>query len=834
MEAAVGARRTSATVTVPLCASRPALRRPGGPASWSGAASSERAARRIEGRGQRREGDRRPGAREFHGADAAAVRLRSELPPDPGQLACRRGHSPSRGSTPRTGRPARHRSRDLRSGSGCRPREGGRRPSRAPRPRARRTRCPAPGRGELLGRLSAGVSITVGRGHLPGCVARITSDDPGCQGIRDGAPRRVLSVTEMSTSPTRRPSGPRRLRVPVLASRSAPMSARAPTTCIRLVAMAATLSAVDRASTSAPDASIRIERRRCWVGFLLGQERGERPARSARTDSEQLECHRHPLRSFPEFHTGSLLGVGKPEVTHCSRSGARDAPRYVRTSYRRMDHDGAGRRASVCADSPPRHLNRSPYPREGAPNGTRGPEPVRPRGSGRSHLLPVAASCRWPPSAPAPPRPAPCSRVHQSSPRRRPPGARLGRVVDDGRSRPAPGLRELAVLHRPPTGNVHPSLDLFTYTTGISGRLHAARPRQRLVPGEDPARARRRRADRLRHHRRDQRPAVSTMLDSEWLLPLDPARPRTVRREREPARPRPPWDPGNRFTAAWQSGLDRDRVPTRGGRGARAGADERPRSVGSGADGACGMFTDEMDLGSFGLLRSTPIPRTLASTSWSRAAAALRQQQTSGVVRGYYDQEYVRALQRGDIWISQAWSGDIFQANQLGHPELSFVLPDEGAMFWTDNMMIPVGAAHPRDAMSYIDFVYRPNVAAMIADWVWYISPVPAAKEIIRDTLRRSGDRGQRAGVPVRRDARGPASLGAAAPREQSRGGVGGQPGHPPLLRLPFAGRDHGVRAGTSAGSSPHVRTSRTDPEAPARRPSWRRGPLRFGVIRPS
>jgi hypothetical protein len=54
-------------------------------------------------------------------------------------------------------------------------------------------------------------------------------------------------------------------------------------------------------------------------------------------------------------------------------------------------------------------------------------------------------------------------------------------------------------------------------------------------------------------------------------------------------------------------------------------------------------------------------------------------------------------------------------------------------MFWTDNMMIPAGAAHPRDAMTYMDFVYHPAVAAMIADWVWYMSPVPAAASIIRN-----------------------------------------------------------------------------------------------------
>jgi hypothetical protein len=52
-------------------------------------------------------------------------------------------------------------------------------------------------------------------------------------------------------------------------------------------------------------------------------------------------------------------------------------------------------------------------------------------------------------------------------------------------------------------------------------------------------------------------------------------------------------------------------------------------------------------------------------------------------------------------------------------------------MLWTDNMMIPRHAEHPADAIAYMDFVYRPEVAAMIADWVGYITPVPSAQPLI-------------------------------------------------------------------------------------------------------
>lgn len=52
-------------------------------------------------------------------------------------------------------------------------------------------------------------------------------------------------------------------------------------------------------------------------------------------------------------------------------------------------------------------------------------------------------------------------------------------------------------------------------------------------------------------------------------------------------------------------------------------------------------------------------------------------------------------------------------------------------MHWTDNMAIPLHAAHPRDAIEYMNFVYEPKIAAELADWIDYITPVPAAKQIL-------------------------------------------------------------------------------------------------------
>jgi spermidine/putrescine transport system substrate-binding protein len=229
-------------------------------------------------------------------------------------------------------------------------------------------------------------------------------------------------------------------------------------------------------------------------------------------------------------------------------------------------------------------------------------------------------------------------------------------------------------------------------------------------------------------------PEVDRLIGSGWLTPLDQSGLTRFREHASDLVLDPPWDPGNRYTVAWQSGLT--------GIAFRPEAVEalgrRPDSIRDLFDpvfeGRVGMMSDALDLGSAGLLALEVDPAASTEEDWRRAADELRTQRSDGLVRGYYGQSYLGALRRGDIWIGQAWSGDIFQSQRAGE-DLSFVVPREGGMLWTDSMMIPANARHPRDAMTFIDFVYEPEIAAMIADWVWYLCPVPAAREIVADRL---------------------------------------------------------------------------------------------------
>jgi spermidine/putrescine transport system substrate-binding protein len=54
---------------------------------------------------------------------------------------------------------------------------------------------------------------------------------------------------------------------------------------------------------------------------------------------------------------------------------------------------------------------------------------------------------------------------------------------------------------------------------------------------------------------------------------------------------------------------------------------------------------------------------------------------------------------------------------------------------WTDNMIIPLYAAHPLDALTYMDYVYMPEQGAMIAKAIHYITPVATAQPYMETTL---------------------------------------------------------------------------------------------------
>jgi spermidine/putrescine transport system substrate-binding protein len=118
-------------------------------------------------------------------------------------------------------------------------------------------------------------------------------------------------------------------------------------------------------------------------------------------------------------------------------------------------------------------------------------------------------------------------------------------------------------------------------------------------------------------------------------------------------------------------------------------------------------------------------PSNFTAEQFEQAIEALAQQVDSGQIRQVTGNDYIGALEKGDVVAVIGWSGDLFA---LGD-EFGFGLPESGGMLWTDNMLIPPLASHKKNAEKVMNYYYDPVVAATVAEYVNYICPVQGAQE---------------------------------------------------------------------------------------------------------
>jgi spermidine/putrescine transport system substrate-binding protein len=223
--------------------------------------------------------------------------------------------------------------------------------------------------------------------------------------------------------------------------------------------------------------------------------------------------------------------------------------------------------------------------------------------------------------------------------------------------------------------------------------------------------------------------------DSGFLAPLDPAKLPNYAKNAAPKYKAEAFDPNNVYSVPWTSGITGIAYdPARITRPITKLADLWDPAF----KGKVGMFSDTQELGNFAMMGLGIDPEKSTPDDWKKAADKLKEQKSQGIIRNYYDQSYIDALGKGEVWITQAWSGDIFQKNVSDGTNFKFVIPEEGGTIWTDNFAIPVTAPSPLDAITLIDFFFRPEIAASLASYINYVTPVPAAQQEIKDMAAKA------------------------------------------------------------------------------------------------
>lgn len=229
---------------------------------------------------------------------------------------------------------------------------------------------------------------------------------------------------------------------------------------------------------------------------------------------------------------------------------------------------------------------------------------------------------------------------------------------------------------------------------------------------------------------------LTQLLQLGYLVELDHARLPNFAKNAADKYKNPSYDPGAKHGVPWASGMTGIAYNPKYVDGITKIADLwNPKYKGK-----VGMMGDTQEVGNFGMMLDGVNPEKSTPADWTKAAQRLTRQRDAGIVRKYYENDYIKPLTNGDLWLTMAWSGDIFQQNVSEGTNLKFVVPEEGATLWTDSMMIPKGARNPLDALLLMDYYYKPVPAARLAEYINYITPVPAAAGAIRsDARRKSG-----------------------------------------------------------------------------------------------
>ncbi len=186
------------------------------------------------------------------------------------------------------------------------------------------------------------------------------------------------------------------------------------------------------------------------------------------------------------------------------------------------------------------------------------------------------------------------------------------------------------------------------------------------------------------------------------------------------------WDPGAHYFMPWQAGI--------------AGIAYNPKLTGRKLTSANDLF-DPKFKGKVSMLTEMrdSVGLTMMAEGNSASAAKpddihaaldkIEKAKKANQIVHFTGNEYLQGLENEEFAACVAWSGDVYSLDpELG---IKFVVPEEGGTQWFDTMVIPKGAQHQPEVETWMNYVYNPEHAARITEWVGYISPVKGVREVL-------------------------------------------------------------------------------------------------------
>lgn len=191
------------------------------------------------------------------------------------------------------------------------------------------------------------------------------------------------------------------------------------------------------------------------------------------------------------------------------------------------------------------------------------------------------------------------------------------------------------------------------------------------------------------------------------------------------------FDPGRKRSVTWQSGYglvawNKELVPE--------GINEISDLWKPEYKGRVEVLSEMRDtIGLIMLSQGVDISGDWGDDEFYNALAVIEENIQNGQIRQVRGNSYAEDMVSGDAIAVMAWSGDIVALNFEAGDKFGYKILDSGVTLWSDNLQVPIGSPHKKNAEALINYYYEPEVAAEVAAWVNYITPVVGAREAMEE-----------------------------------------------------------------------------------------------------
>lgn len=131
-------------------------------------------------------------------------------------------------------------------------------------------------------------------------------------------------------------------------------------------------------------------------------------------------------------------------------------------------------------------------------------------------------------------------------------------------------------------------------------------------------------------------------------------------------------------------------------------------------------------------------PRSTDPADFDQAQAMMME--VRDTVQRFHSSENINALANGDICVAIGYSGDMLIARDRAAEadngvNVEYLIPNEGALMWFDQMAIPADAQNVEEAHLFLDYIMRPEAIAAASNYVFYANGNLASQPLLDDEV---------------------------------------------------------------------------------------------------